>query len=200
MAKKKNTLQIRAQALDLELTGDATYVEQAYMAMRHVVIERFRATLEEERNEADQATTSLVQGTTVEAKAPASPSVASEMEAAEAGQPAPALGEREDTNPMSKAIRDEFPPNIPDTTLDAVDTPLHTVIVGDVYHSVSIAARRELDQSIFGRVLNARFIARIYVNRADRERLKAQITVGTILWRELTTVGPSAIAKRGGQR
>lgn len=195
----KNTLQIRAQALDLELTGDATYVEQAYMAMRHVVMERFRSTLEEGRNEADQTTTFSVKGTTVEAKAPPSPSVASGMKAAKAGDPAPALRERQDTNPMYKAIRDELPQNIPETTRDAMDTPLHTVIVGDVYHNVSIVARRELDQSIFGRVLSARFIERIYVNSADRERIKAHITVGKILWRELTTAGQSAIAKRGGQ-
>lgn len=195
----KNTLQIRARALDLELTGDATYVEEAYMAMRHVVMERFRSTLHQDQSVANRSAPRPVEAGARGAKTPAGQALAAESEGAEAEEPAKSSRERQDTNPMYKAIRDKIPQGVPETTLDAAETPLHTVSVGNVYNSVCIVARRELDQSIFGRTLSARLIERIYINDSEREGLERHITFGKVLWRELTVAGQSAIGRRDGE-
>jgi|SRR5690554_3933715 len=42
----QNRLKIKAHSLDLELTGEAAYVEDAYQAIRSVVLQRFAQTLE----------------------------------------------------------------------------------------------------------------------------------------------------------
>lgn len=44
--KKQNKLKIRAIDLDLELSGEPAYVEQAYEALRPVLMERFRASVD----------------------------------------------------------------------------------------------------------------------------------------------------------
>jgi hypothetical protein len=41
----QNRLKIKADSLDLELTGDAEYVREAYEAIRAVVVQRFEQTL-----------------------------------------------------------------------------------------------------------------------------------------------------------
>lgn len=41
----QNRLKIQAESLDLELTGDADYVRDAYQAIRSVVMQRFERTL-----------------------------------------------------------------------------------------------------------------------------------------------------------
>lgn len=42
-----NVLRIKAHALDLELKGDPEYIEMAYRAVRSVLMERFRESLED---------------------------------------------------------------------------------------------------------------------------------------------------------
>lgn len=45
----KNVLKIKAQSLDLELKGESEYIEQAYRAIREVLMERFRESIEANR-------------------------------------------------------------------------------------------------------------------------------------------------------
>ncbi|RDV38393.1 hypothetical protein DV096_06125 [Bradymonadaceae bacterium TMQ3] len=45
----QNRLKIKAHSLDLELTGEAAYVEDAYQAIRSVVVQRFAQTLESDQ-------------------------------------------------------------------------------------------------------------------------------------------------------
>lgn len=45
----KNVLKIKAQALDLELKGESEYIEQAYRAIREVLMDRFRESIEAHR-------------------------------------------------------------------------------------------------------------------------------------------------------
>ncbi|MFU8804317.1 MAG: hypothetical protein ACNA8W_10945 [Bradymonadaceae bacterium] len=166
----KNILKIRAHALDLELSGDAAYVEDAYDAIRLVVMDRFERSLLKEASEASEV---------------------SEVEEE--------LRKRSDTSPMYKAaIKQAAEAGLPETTDAAADTPLHTVVVGDVYHNIGIIARGEFDKSIFGNVVSARKVERIFIDEIDEERLAKHFTFGKILWRELTSAGQSVIA--GGKR
>ncbi len=43
---EKNMLKIKAHALDLELKGEPEYIEEAYRAVREVLMDRFRESLE----------------------------------------------------------------------------------------------------------------------------------------------------------
>lgn len=56
-----NQLKIKARSLDLELKGEPEYVEMAYRAVRDVLMERFRESLEAraETEPADRATSEL---------------------------------------------------------------------------------------------------------------------------------------------
>lgn len=46
MSDSQNRLQIRAKHLNLDLAGETEYVERAYSAIREVLMDRFRASLE----------------------------------------------------------------------------------------------------------------------------------------------------------
>jgi hypothetical protein len=177
----KNRLKIRAHALDLELTGDTAYIEDAYMAMRQVIMERFQNTL---------------------ATPEPAPASASSSEPDVPGTTKPlAPRDRQDTNPMYKAVARKLAENqkVPENTTEAADTPLHTVICGDVYFNVSIVSRGQFDKSIFGRVLTSRLIERVYVNEVDQGLLSEHLTIGKVLWRELTPAGQSVIGRGGGK-
>ncbi|RAL20563.1 hypothetical protein DL240_16125 [Lujinxingia litoralis] len=51
----QNRLKIKAHSLDLELTGEAAYVEDAYAAIRQVVLQRFSQTLDAHQGEGEPA-------------------------------------------------------------------------------------------------------------------------------------------------
>ncbi|TXD38044.1 hypothetical protein FRC98_03865 [Lujinxingia vulgaris] len=155
----QNRLKIKAHSLDLELTGEAAYVEDAYQAIRSVVLQRFAQTLE-----SDEA------GTAEKEK------------------------KRSNTQPLYRAdgVKERIAPS-----REMAENHLHLVVCSELYHKVSVLARPELANTIFGKVLSADRIDHVYIDEADLGSLERHFEVGKTLWRELTASGRAVVHGEG---
>lgn len=168
----ENHLKIRARSLDLDLVGEAEYIVQAYDAIRGVLIERYRASIE---------------GATVGAHA---------EERADAGRRESAARISRSTMRLDEVSPHETTDGLP-SQVHAGPQHVNVVMCNEVYNKICLVERDDMRRSIFDRALALDHVHRIYINRSQQERFQGHFNLGKVLWRELTSAGKAAV-KRGG--
>lgn len=168
----ENRLNIKAHSLELELTGEADYVVEAYEAIRGVVIRRFEETIDEIEAEDERAR--------------------EKRKSAKKGQ-----NIRHDdsisantTNPLFRidSLKQHVAAGRELTTYH-----LQFVVCTELYNRIAALPRDEFDDSIFGKSIKAEAITKVYLDESAAGGLRDRIEFGKTLWRELTTAGKAAI-------
>ncbi len=174
----KNQLKIEASSLDLELTGDADYVADAYGAMRSVIVERFQQTLREE-----EANT----------RRPTSEKAKEDRESRPKGrktEPTITRLDPDSTNPLFKI--DDLRKRADNGEL-LIETQLQFVVCTSLYRRVAALSRDDFSNSIFGKVIEPEALSKVYIGEGAATCLRDHIEFGKTLWRELTNEGQAMI-------
>lgn len=159
----QNTLKIKANSMDLELSGDADYVRDAYEAIREVVQLRFQQTLKEGHRQEEALQTRERQRRITK------PLFKSEG--------------------ISRPV--EISP--PRASRKLAEEHIRLAVCGDLYHKISVLSRQDFRESIFDRSLSIDKIDHIFIDEDDADLLSEQFEVGRTLWRELTAAGRAMV-------
>ncbi len=167
-----NRLKIEASALNLELTGDADYVAEAYGAMRSVIVERFQQTLREEQQQSSPQPD--------EQNPPASRKT----------QRALSNHNPDSTNPLFNI--DALKRRV-DRGEHLIETQLQFVVCTSLYRRVAALSRDDFRESIFGPIIEPDALTKVYIGEEAASCLRDHIEFGKTLWRELTREGQAVI-------
>lgn len=164
-----NKLRIRAEALKLDLTGDTTYIAQAYDALQPLLMERFRQSIKstDPPNVLLDEDTSPMR-TTMQLHNPAPPDATTKPDITVKTGPAAAS---DDVNHVKVAISN------------------------DVYRKIYLIGADTLERSVLAKAFDLTKIHRIHVNRSQQDRFAELLGGGKLLWRELTEKGRAAVKK-----
>lgn len=158
-------LKIEAESLDLELSGDADYVIDAYMAMRSVILERFEQ--------------SIRGSETSPANAPSNPPDASSGD-----------GVDDTTNPLFRI--DELRRKV-ETGSPLLATQMQLVVCTDLYYRVAALSRSDFRESILGDIIDPESVNKVYVDEDAATTMRDRIEFGKTLWRKLTDQGQAIV-------
>lgn len=82
-----------------------------------------------------------------------------------------------------------------ETEVEEIDELCHInlTVCNEVYGKVYLVRCEELQTLLFGNTIDFEGIQRIYIDRDLQPEVEKKITLGKVLWRELTTAGRAAI-------
>lgn len=76
---------------------------------------------------------------------------------------------------------------------ELADHHIRMVVCNELYHKVAVLTRKDLTESLFGKVIDSKAVEHIYVNEGDVPALTEHIGIGKTLWRELTAHGRAIV-------
>ena len=158
-----NRLKIEADALELELSGDADYVIRAYEAIRPVAMEQFEQTLAR-REQDDKRTTDV-------------------------WEPEQTLG-KERTDPQFGPDADAQHIK---ASKQLMASGIQLVVCTAMYRRFAVLERKDFRSSIFGDTIDPTPVNKVYLGEEVASRLREEMEFGRTLWRELTKAGQAVV-------
>jgi len=166
MSDEDNTIRISTDKLSVELEGPAGRVKQAYMSLRHALLESFETTMHNRAaGGGDGGQTRQMHATGDESEA--------------------------DPPNLSAAVRE-----LTSESSNRRAAVLQLVVHRTNYSKVQLLERSELADSFLGRALEASAIRRLYTRPETAEDLHDSLTSGETLWRKLTPAGRREVERR----
>lgn len=164
-ASQENRLTFRSATLNVELSGRADQVQQAYRALRAQLLEQIQFTSAED------------------------------FTLAEPTRPLPVLPNASQAGWVNRATSARRSKNAAQPEPEALPEAnyIHLVVCERTYNKMYLLDEARFSRSFLGKALSMDTLRRIYVDAAVEKQVRTGLEIGTTLWRELTAAGRAAM-------